>query len=233
MKLTFLDGKNLDFPLKKNVGLINYGTYGNGSIEYGAESVYLREVAEQTGNAEALAVKINGELRSLDTLLAAESTIEFIMPQDKLGQEMLARSGLFLLGYALKRRWGDILRMGGSFKGAELEYRFEAGSDLADNAKDLLQQDIDELLLSPTKITAHKLPFYSCIAKLQASGEKYLVQQIMDNDDGGPIEALLLDDYFAPTDGIAAVDLRSIKAVKINEPVKEDGHYLIKAEIVM
>ena len=194
------NGVQYQLEKKDNVRLKNEGTYGNGSIDWAAQGLHLSEIAEQIGVSNVIAAKIEGELCSLDTFVTKDCTIKFITLDDIEGKEMLRRTAIFLLTYAVKKAMpAGIQRLGSNMQSAfcvSADFILPVKMQVTDINLEHIQKQLDIVLANEPKIITKKMAYYTALRLLEKEREYYQIKQLELNDDGGPVPTYMLDEYF-------------------------------------
>ena len=222
---------------KDNVQLKNEGTYGNGSIDWGARGLYLYDIAQQVGIECAIAANVNHELCPMDTFIKQNCKVDFITLADNEGEKILMRTGEFLLAYGAKKVYGSELQKVGNYVDRQriiyTEFVLSETKNISETELTAIRQNIEDILCSDKTIQRKILPYYAAMRKLKDVNEHYLMEQIDEQDDGGPVLVNVLGGYFALNTGLLLPDLHLIKELKLLRVERTAMRCRIYAEIVI
>ena len=222
---------------KNNVVLKNEGTYGNGSIDWGARGLFLSDIAQQIGVFQPLAAQIDNIMYPLNSFITNDCTVDFISLDDREGMQMLHRTGRYLLNYAVKQiLHDDVQRIGGGIQSAFVIYGdfiLQLGEKITAVELLQIQKCLDETVKQNIVINSRKLPYYSTVKELINAGEHHLVRVIEENDDNGPVQVYKMGEYYDLDNGILLSSLEIIKQIKIIHIDDAPTRLRISAEIII
>ena len=88
LNITLTDGRQFQLETVSPVALKNEGTYGNGSIDWEDEGLYLYDIAAQIGIEGALAALVDGQLTPLTVFIKKDCTLQYVMADDEIGKAL-------------------------------------------------------------------------------------------------------------------------------------------------
>ncbi len=211
-----IDGNSYKLATKPSLELVaGRGTYGNGSIDWGKEGLSLAEIAHLTGKAASLAAEINGQCLPLTQLITDDCKIRFITENDIEGEQLIYRTGIYLLAYGTAISHNGYIRKGGGIKEKEIYYDFIIDKYTPSKINlSLIEETINEVLCSEKRILPKKYPFYDAVELFTRQQEWWILKQIQNRDDGGPVSLQMLDTFAEIDSGFMLYELKKMKNVK-------------------
>lgn len=217
--------------------LIDFGTYGNGSIDWRPEGLHLYEIAEQLHIVQPLAGEIDGSLFPMNTFITQDCRVKFITSETAVGRKILKATGIFLLAYAAKQIMPHQLQR---LRGAMLStstfcYDFIVNDNynITDAEIADMQNYLDNLLTSTVFIKKKYEPYYQIRKQFQQLNEPYLIQRIDENDNGGPVAVYRINDFAEPMDDFLIGNLDMIQQIRIMQVENGLTRCRISAEIIV
>lgn len=234
LHITLTDGRTFELETVSPVALKNEGTYGNGSIDWEDEGLYLYDIAEQIGVTGALAALVNGQLTPLNVFIKKDCTLQYVMADDEAGKAMINRTALFLTAYGIKSLEKPCKRIKGKVENNTVYYDFELQENSFFTETDLAQaeQAIANAIAQNYAIGRRKFPYYTAKKELLNQGETYLLSYIDANDDYGPIVMQVMNNFADPEQGLLLNDLSILKAVHLTQKL-QDGVCRIYANTIL
>lgn len=201
------------------VALKNEGTYGNGSIDWEDEGLYLYDIAAKIGVKDALAALVNGQLLPLNTFIKRDCTLQYVMAEDEIGKDMIDRTALFLLAYGIKSLGRSTKRVQGVVENGTIYYDFILDNAALFSAEELQQaeQHIANAIAANYPVGSRKFPYYSSKKELLHAGETYLLQYIDAHDDYGPVVMQVMEHFADPDHGLMLSDFSVLKNIHLTQ----------------
>lgn len=213
------NGQQFQLETVSPVALKNEGTYGNGSIDWEDEGLYLYDIAAQIGIKNALAALVDGQLTPLSTFIKKDCTLEYVMTEDEIGKAMIDRTALFLLAYGIKSLNRSSKRVQGVVENGTIYYDFLLEDTVLFSAEELLQaeQYISKAIEENYPAGSRKFPYYSSKKELLNAGESYLLQYIDAHDDYGPVVMQVMEHFADPDHGLMLSDFSVLKGIHLTQ----------------
>lgn len=223
LHITLTDGRQFQLETVSPVALKNEGTYGNGSIDWEDEGLYLFDIAAQIGVENALAALVNGELLPMNTFEKKDCTLEYVMADSEIGKSMIDRTVLFLIAYGIKSLGKACKRVEGRIESGKIYYDF-IPEDSAFTAEELQQAEraIAQAISANYPVGCRKFPYYTSKKELLAQGETYLLDYIDLHDDYGPVSMQVMDNFADLDKGLLLGDLSILKKVQLTQELNGD-----------
>lgn len=219
LHIQLTDGREFQLETISPVALKNEGTYGNGSIDWEDEGLYLYDIAAQIGVKDALAAFVNGELVSLNTFIKRDSTLQYVMAEDEAGKAMIDRTTLFLLAYGIKSLERSSKRVQGVVENGTVYYDFLLEGTPLFSAEELQQAEtyIAKAIDANYPAGSRKFPYYSSKKELLNAGETYLLQYIDAHDDYGPVVMQVMEHFADPDHGLMLSDFSILEKIHLTQ----------------
>lgn len=223
LHITLTDGRQFQLETVSPVALKNEGTYGNGSIDWEDEGLYLFDIAAQIGVENALAALVNGELLPMNTFVKKDCTLEYVMANDEIGKGMIDRTVLFLTAYGIKSLNKTCKRIEGRIEDDRVYYDFAAEGG-AFTAEELQQAEhaIAQAISANYSAGCRKFPYYTSKKELLAQGETYILEYIDLHDDYGPVSMQVMDNFADLDQGLLLGNLSILKEVQLTQELIDD-----------
>ena len=231
LNITLTDGRQFQLETISPVALKNEGTYGNGSIDWEDEGLYLYDIATQIGIEGALAALVNNQLMPMTSFIKKDCTLQYVMADDETGKAMIDRTALFLLAYGIKSLDKPCKRIKGTVDNGAVYYDF-AVEGASFTAEELQQAEaiIAEAIQANYPMGSRKFPYFKSKKELIATGETYVLDYIDAHDDYGPVVMQVMNNFADLDQGLLLGDLSILKAVHLTQEL-QDGICRIYATI--
>ena len=219
LHIALTDGRTFELETVSPVALKNEGTYGNGSIDWEDEGLYLYDIAAQIGIQNALAALVNGQLMPLSTFIKKDCTLQYVMADDEAGKAMINRTALFLTAYGINSLAKPCKRIKGNIENNTVYYDFELpeNESFADADLAKAEQAISDAITQNYAIGRRKFPYYTSKKELLSQGETYISDYIDAHDDYGPVVMQVMNNFADPDQGLLLGDLSILKAVHLTQ----------------
>ena len=231
LNITLTDGRQFQLETISPVALKNEGTYGNGSIDWEDEGLYLYDIAAQIGIEDALAALVNDQLMPMTSFIKKDCTLQYVMADDETGKAMIDRTALFLLAYGIKSLDKPCKRIKGTVDNGAVYYDF-AVEGASFTAEELQQAEaiIAEAIQANYPMGSRKFPYFKSKKELIATGETYVLDYIDAHDDYGPVVMQVMNNFADLDQGLLLGDLSILKAVHLTQEL-QDGICRIYATV--
>lgn len=231
LNITLTDGRQFQLETISPVALKNEGTYGNGSIDWEDEGLYLYDIAAQIGIEGALAALVNDQLMPMTSFIKKDCTLQYVMTNDETGKAMIDRTALFLLAYGIKSLSKPCKRIKGTVDNGAVYYDF-AVEGTSFTTEELLQAEamIAEAIQANYPMVSRKFPYFKSKKELLAAGETYILDYIDAHDDYGPVVMQVMNNFADLDQGLLLGDLSILKAVHLTQEM-QDGICRIYATV--
>ena len=234
LKIT-MNEKEYLLQKKDNVQLKNEGTYGNGSIDWGARGLYLYEIAEQLNVKHPVAALVEGTISVLNTFITKDSKVMFLTSEDEEGQKILARTGEFLLCYGVYSTLApSVQRVGHGIEDGLIVYAdviLPIDAPMTGLPLEEIQCNVDSIVQRGNTITTKKLAYFPVVRTLREVNELYMLEQIERLDDGGPVTVHMLESYFDLYHGLLLSDFQMIQQIKLLYAENDMNKWRIYAKV--
>ena len=218
LNITLTDGRQFQLETVSPVALKNEGTYGNGSIDWEDEGLYLYDIAAQIGIEGALAALVDDQLTPLTVFIKKDCTLQYVMADDEIGKAMIDRTALFLLAYGIKSLDKPCKRVKGTVADGNVFYDFAVDGGAFTN--DELQQaeaHIAQAIAANYPMGCRKFPYFKSKKELLSQGETYILDYIDEHDDYGPVVMQVMNNFADLDQGLLLGDLTLLKAVHLTQ----------------
>ena len=164
---------------------------------------------------EALAVKVDGEVQGLTTVIDRDCALEFLTFADEEGRRVYRHTASHVMAQAVKALWPEAKLSIGPANENGFYYDFD--SDTAYSTEDFkkIEKEMERIVKANYPIVRSEKPRAEAIAYMQEKGEPYKVELIEDLPEDAVISFYTQGDF---TDLCAGPHLPStgyVKAVKI------------------
>ena len=164
---------------------------------------------------EALAVKVDGEVQGLTTVIDRDCTLEFLTFADEEGRRVYRHTASHVMAQAVKALWPEAkLAIGPAIENG---FYYDFDCDTAFSTEDFkkIEKEMERIVKANYPIVRSEKPRAEAIAYMQEKGEPYKVELIEDLPEDAVISFYTQGDF---TDLCAGPHLPStgyVKAVKI------------------
>lgn len=224
LNIQLTDGRQFQLETVSPVALKNEGTYGNGSIDWEDEGLYLYDIATQIGVEGALAALVNGQLMPMSTFIKKDCTLQYVMAEDAAGKAMIDRTALFLLAYGIKSLPAASKRIKGTVtEDGQIYYDFIVeGGAFAAEALQQAEAQIADAISKNYPVGSRKFPYFSSKKELLNAGETHILAYIDEHDDYGPVVMQVMDNFADLDQGLLLSDLSILKGIQLTQETKGD-----------
>jgi len=104
LNIKLSDGRILELTPHQPLNVLNGegDNWGNGSIDWLPDGLFLHEIVEQAGETRKIAAAVrDGAYITMDTFVAQDCTLQFVAADEPIGQKMMANTAKLLVGYAM------------------------------------------------------------------------------------------------------------------------------------
>ncbi|MCX7903870.1 MAG: threonine--tRNA ligase [Caloramator sp.] len=196
IKITLKDGKVLEFdaPISAEevAKKISMGLYKN-----------------------ALAAKINGEVKDLYTIIDKDSTLEILTFEDEGGREALRHTAAHIMAQAVKRLYPDVkLAIGPAIENG-FYYDFDADFPITPEMLESIEKEMEKIVKEDYKIERFELSRDEAIKYMQDRKETYKVELIGDIPEGETISFYKQGEFVDLCAGPHVPSTGKVKAFKL------------------
>ena len=164
---------------------------------------------------EALAVKVDGEVQGLTTVIDRDCALEFLTFADEEGRRVYRHTASHVMAQAVKALWPEAkLAIGPAIENG-FYYDFDCGTAFSTEDFKKIEKEMERIVKANYPIVRSEKPRAEAIAYMQEKGEPYKVELIEDLPEDAVISFYTQGDF---TDLCAGPHLPStgyVKAVKI------------------
>jgi len=221
--ICFMGEENVQILPHHSSGMIHQGgdAWGNGSIAWQKDGLFLYEIAQQLHVAQPLAAKVDGVMVPLQQFITADAQIDFITADCLEGKLILQRTAMFLLAFGVTSLQRACQRMqGGIVDEQTVYYDFLTSTDDVLTASDCqsVQREIHRALQSGNKIVPRMVPYHTALKNWTQHGEYQLIEKIkMYEDSGEPVPMQILESFFELNSGILLKELSLVKEFAVTQ----------------
>ncbi len=223
LNITLTDGRQFQLETVSPVALKNEGTYGNGSIDWEDEGLYLYDIAAQIGIEGALAALVDGHLTPMNVFIKKDCTLEYVMANDETGKAMIDHTALFLLAYGIKSLAKSSKRVKGIVENGQIYYDFIIdGNRFTEEELRQAEAAITNAIQANYAINRRKFPYFTSKKELLNAGEIYMLEYIDKHDDYGPVVMQVMNSFADLDQGLLLGDLSILKAVHLTQETQDN-----------
>jgi len=196
IKVTLKDGKVLEFdaPISAEevAKKISMGLYKN-----------------------ALAAKINGEVKDLFTIIDKDCTLEILTFEDEGGREALRHTAAHIMAQAVKRLYPDVkLAIGPAIENG-FYYDFDADFPITPEMLESIEKEMEKIVKEDYKVERFELSRDEAIKYMQDRNETYKVELIGDIPEGEAISFYKQGEFVDLCAGPHVPSTGKVKAFKL------------------
>ena len=158
-------------------------TFPDGSQKEYGEPISASQIAEDIGPRlakAAVAARVNGELRDLDSVIDADGSVEIITLDQSEGLDVLRHSAAHIMAEAVKRLYPDAkLAIGPTIENG-FYYDFDVSQSFSSEDLAQIEAEMHKIIQADQEFTHWELDKESAIDKFKAQGEVYKVELLED-----------------------------------------------------
>lgn len=203
MKITLKDGSKKEF-------------------EAGVSGVGIAKALGQKIAREALAMKVDGEVRDLNATLDGDATVELLTFDDLDGKKALWHTGSHILAQAVKRLYPDARLAIGPATDTGFYYDFDVAAPFTPEDLKKIEKEMKKIISQNLPIERFTQSRAEARARMKDAGEDYKVELIDDLPDDAVICFYTQGDF---TDLCAGPHVPSTGRVKVVKLLRSAGAY--------
>ncbi len=164
---------------------------------------------------KSIAVKINGQLTSLNTVAKDEDELEFITFEDKEGREVYRHSASHIMAQAVKRIYPTVKTAIGPAIANGFYYDFDFNTPPSKDALELIEAEMKKIIKENLPIVREELSRAKALKYMQELGENYKIELIKELDKSQTISLYRQGDFVDLCRGPHVPSTGYIKAFKL------------------
>jgi threonyl-tRNA synthetase len=163
----------------------------------------------------ALAAKINGEVKDLFTIIDKDCTLEILTFEDEGGREALRHTAAHIMAQAVKRLYPDVkLAIGPSIENG-FYYDFDADFPITPEMLESIEKEMEKIVKEDYKLERFELSRDEAIKYMQDRNETYKVELIGDIPEGEAISFYKQGEFVDLCAGPHVPSIGKVKAFKL------------------
>ncbi|CCJ32742.1 MULTISPECIES: threonine--tRNA ligase [Caloramator] len=163
----------------------------------------------------ALAAKINGEVKDLFTIIDKDCTLEILTFEDEGGREALRHTAAHIMAQAVKRLYPDVkLAIGPSIENG-FYYDFDADFPITPEMLESIEKEMEKIVKEDYKLERFELSRDEAIKYMQDRNETYKVELIGDIPEGETISFYKQGEFVDLCAGPHVPSTGKVKAFKL------------------
>ncbi|SEF70874.1 threonyl-tRNA synthetase [Caloramator fervidus] len=163
----------------------------------------------------ALAARINGEVKDLSTIIDKDSTVEILTFEDEGGKEALRHTAAHIMAQAVKRLYPNVkLAIGPSIENG-FYYDFDADFPITPDMLENIEKEMKKIVKEDYKIERFELSREEAIKFMQDKDETYKVELIGDIPEGETISFYKQGEFVDLCAGPHVPSTGKVKAFKL------------------
>lgn len=164
---------------------------------------------------KALAVKIDGVLRDLDTQIPNDAKVEIVLPDSTDGLEILRHDAAHILAQALKELYSDVKLAIGPVIEEGFYYDFDCEHHVTEEDLPKIEQKMQEIVSRKLEITKFSATKAQALERFKNEGEPYKVEIFSELPDGEEITFYQQGNFIDPCRGPHSPNTGHVKALKL------------------
>jgi len=163
----------------------------------------------------ALAARINGEVKDLSTIIDKDSTVEILTFEDEGGKEALRHTAAHIMAQAVKRLYPNVkLAIGPAIENG-FYYDFDADFPITPDMLENIEKEMEKIVKEDYKIERFELSREEAIKFMQDKDETYKVELIGDIPEGETISFYKQGEFVDLCAGPHVPSTGKVKAFKL------------------
>lgn len=163
----------------------------------------------------ALAAKINGEVKDLFTIIDKDCTLEILTFEDEGGREALRHTAAHIMAQAVKRLYPDVkLAIGPAIENG-FYYDFDADFPITPEMLESIEKEMEKIVKEDYKLERFELSRDEAIKYMQDRNETYKVELIGDIPEGETISFYKQGEFVDLCAGPHVLSTGKVKAFKL------------------
>lgn len=190
----------------------------DGSIKHYENPVVARDLAQSVGAGlarDAIAVKVNDELKDMSDTIAADAQVEIITAQQREGIEVMRHSCAHLLGHALKQLYPDVKMVIGPVVEDGFYYDVALPHPLTEEDLTQIEERMRQLARTHYEVIKKTLPRQEAVRLFEEREETYKLRLIEDMPDEQELQVYHHQEYVDMCRGPHIPSMKHIGAFKL------------------
>ncbi len=183
-----------------------------------ADGISALQIVKEISNSLAkkvVAVKINAQLASLNTIIAEDCELEFLTFEDEEGKSVYWHSASHIMAQAVKRIYPTVKVAIGPAIANGFYYDFDFKTPPSKDALERIEAEMKKIIKENLPITREEISYSKALAFMQELGEAYKVELIKELGKSEPISFYRQGDFVDLCRGPHLPSTGYIKAFKL------------------
>lgn len=217
LHITLQDGKELELTTHRPLNVLNGegDSWGNGSIDWLPDGLFLHEIVEQAGETRKIVAALrDGLYITMDTFVNQDCTLRFIAADEPIGQSMMTNTVKLLVSYAMYQLHPEYECLQSD---TPLLYGYVSPDDLLFSNEELTQlnEQLQIYLNNPPIIKTYLMPYIKVVKQLANQGQISQAKYLLAQDSYYPLRVHEIDSYIQLADDKPLIPLQYIPQIEI------------------